>query len=643
MVKHISCVHPSEYDRYLFCEGSHCESYRFMGAHLCEENGTPGVRFTVWAPNAKSVSVIGDFNSWNESAHPMERLEESGLWQAFVRGAKEGDLYKYAVFTSDGQKLIKADPYAFYSELRPKTASVVWDFKKYIWSDGDYLRRRSSQAVYKEPVNIYEVHLGSWKQKPGGDFLSYRELADELIPYAYDMGYTHIEILPLAEHPFDGSWGYQATGYYSATSRYGTPEDLMYFVDKAHSYGLGIILDWVPGHFCKDEHGLRLFDGTPAFEYDEPWRSENLGWGTANFDLGKGEVRSFLISNAVFWFDIFHIDGLRVDAVANMLYLDFGREPGSWKPNIYGGRENLEAIEFLRKLNEAVFGRFPGVLMIAEESSAWPMVTKPTYVGGLGFNYKWNMGWMNDMLKYMALDPVYKKYYHNLVTFSMVYAFSENFILPLSHAEVVHGKKSLLDKMPGDYWQKFASLRAFYGFMMAHPGKKLLFMGGEFGQFIEWRYYEGLDWHLLSYPIHDALKRYVRDINHFYKNEKAFHQEEHHWEGFEWIDCNDNARSVVSFIRYATKRRESVVVVSNFTPVVRCDYVLGVPRAGEYLEVLNSDSEIYNGSGLKNGPLQARAEPWQNQPYSITLNVPPLATVYLKLRTEPEGEIPAGN
>ena len=479
--------------------------------------------------------------------------------------------------------------------------------------------------------------------KARGDFLSYRELADELIPYAYDMGYTHIEILPLAEHPFDGSWGYQATGYYSATSRYGTPEDLMYFVDKAHSYGLGIILDWVPGHFCKDEHGLRLFDGTPAFEYDEPWRSENLGWGTANFDLGKGEVRSFLISNAVFWFDIFHIDGLRVDAVANMLYLDFGREPGSWKPNIYGGRENLEAIEFLRKLNEAVFGRFPGVLMIAEESSAWPMVTKPTYVGGLGFNYTWNMGWMNDMLKYMALDPVYKKYHHNLVTFSMVYAFSENFILPLSHDEVVHGKKSLLDKMPGDYWQKFASLRAFYGFMMAHPGKKLLFMGGEFGQFIEWRYYEGLDWHLLSYPIHDALKRYVRDINHFYKNEKAFHQEEHHWEGFEWIDCNDNARSVVSFIRYATKRRESVVVVSNFTPVVRCDYVLGVPKAGEYLEVLNSDSEIYNGSGLKNGPLQARAEPWQNQPYSITLNVPPLATVYLKLRTEPEGEIPAGN
>ncbi|MDD2431067.1 MAG: 1,4-alpha-glucan branching protein GlgB [Firmicutes bacterium] len=634
MKKNIRLKYPNEYDRYLFCEGNHFESYKFMGAQIKEIDGVLGVRFVVWAPRAAEVHLIGDFNGWDEYAHPMEFIKESGLWCTFVAGLREGTMYKYLITAQDGKKQAKADPYGFFAELRPKTASVVWNLEKYEWNDSEYLKKRKKRSVYNEPMVIYEVHLASWKQRAIEDFYSYAELADDLIPYVKAMGYTHIELLPLAEHPFDGSWGYQATGYFSATSRYGFPEDLMYFIDKAHSYDIGIIMDWVPGHFCKDDHGLRLFDGTPTFEYNEPWRSENLGWGTSNFDLGRNEVRSFLISNAVFWFDVYHIDGIRVDAVANMLYLDYGRQPGSWTPNIYGGRENLEAIAFLRRLNEAVFEKFKGVLMVAEESSAWPMVTKPTYLGGLGFNYKWNMGWMNDMLTYMELDPVFKKYHHNLVTFSLVYAFSENFILPLSHDEVVHGKKSLLDKMPGDYWQKFANLRAFYGFMMAHPGKKLLFMGGEFGQFIEWRYYEALDWHLLGYPIHDALRSYVRDLNHFYLNEKALWQEDHHWHGFDWIECNDNTQSTVSFIRYATNKQDFVIIVSNFTPIVRYNYSIGVPEYGEYVEVFNSDNEIYNGSGQTNTVLYAEDLPWQNQPYSITLKIPPLATLYLKLKTK---------
>lgn len=623
---------PSDYDRYLFCEGNHFKSYSFLGAQVIKTDKLSGVRFAVWAPRAKKVSVIGDFNNWDENAAPLKYLEESGIWWTFIPGLQEGALYKYLLVSPDGKKLVKADPYGFYAELRPKTASIVWDLNKYQWHDDTWQAKKQKKIIYQEPILIYEVHLGSWKQKVGGELYSYREIGEQLINYAKEMGYTHLELMPLAEHPFDGSWGYQATGYYSLTSRYGTPEDFMYFVDQAHQAGLGIILDWVPGHFCKDDHGLRLFDGTPTFEYNEPWRSENLDWGTANFDLGRTEVRSFLISNAVFWFDLYHIDGLRVDAVANMLYLDYGKKPGAWIPNIYGGRENLEAIAFLKRLNETVFERFPGVLMIAEESSAWPLVTKPTYLGGLGFNYKWNMGWMNDTLNYMALDPVFKKYHHDYLTFSLMYAFSENFILPLSHDEVVHGKKSLLDKMPGDYWQKFASLRAFYGYMIAHPGKKLLFMGGEFGQFIEWRFAEELDWHLLDYPLHKALWHYVKALNHFYLSEASLWEADHHPDGFTWIDCHDNTQSIVSFIRYSKQQQDFIIVLSNFTPVVRYDYCLGVPKQGEYIEVLNSDGSDYGGSEQLNANLVATSVPWHNQPYSIKLKVPPLATIYLKLK-----------
>lgn len=625
----------SEYDRYLFCEGNHFQSYSFLGAHQDKVDNVLGVHFRVWAPRAKAVSVIGDYNNWDEKATPMELIEEAGIWAAFVPALKEGTLYKYLIQTYDGKSLVKADPYAFFSELRPKTASIYWDLHKYKWNDQEWQELKSKDTVYNRPLLIYEVHLGSWKQKENGELLSYKELANELIPYVKEMGYTHIELLPIAEHPFDGSWGYQATGYYSVTSRYGTPEEFMYFVDQAHQQGIGVILDWVPGHFCKDDHGLRIFDGTPTYEYNEPWRSENLGWGTANFDLGRGEVKSFLISNACFWFDVYHLDGLRVDAVANMLYLDYGKAANQWRSNIYGGRENLEAIAFLRRLNEAVFQNHPGALMIAEESSAWPLVSRPTYLGGLGFNYKWNMGWMNDMLEYMELDPVFKKYHHNLLTFSLMYAFSENFILPLSHDEVVHGKKSLLDKMPGDYWQKFANLRAFYGYMMAHPGKKLLFMGGEFGQFIEWRYAEALDWHLLNYPSHHALQRYVKELNHFYLKESSLWQDDHNWQGFKWIDCHDNTQSTVSFIRYDTNKQDFVIVMSNFTPVVRYDYRIGVPELGEYIEVFNSDHQNYGGSGQLNNNLFASQVPWHGQPYSIMLKVPPLATIYLKIKNKP--------
>ncbi len=628
----IKSLLPSDYDRYLFCEGNHFKSYSFLGAQVIKTDKLSGVRFAVWAPKAKKVSVIGDFNNWDENAAPLKYLEESGIWWTFIPGLQEGALYKYLLVSPDGKELVKADPYGFYAELRPKTASIVWNLNKYQWHDDTWQTKKRKKIIYQEPILIYEVHLGSWKQKAGGELYSYREIGEQLINYAKEMGYTHLELMPLAEHPYDGSWGYQATGYYSLTSRYGKPEDFMYFVDQAHRVGLGIILDWVPGHFCKDDHGLRLFDGTPTFEYNEPWRSENLDWGTANFDLGRTEVRSFLISNAVFWFDLYHIDGLRVDAVANMLYLDYGKKPGAWIPNVYGGRENLEAIAFLKRLNETVFERFPGVLMIAEESSAWPLVTKPTYLGGLGFNYKWNMGWMNDTLNYMALDPVFKKYHHDYLTFSLMYAFSENFILPLSHDEVVHGKKSLLDKMPGDYWQKFASLRAFYGYMIAHPGKKHLFMGGEFGQFIEWRFAEELDWHLLDYPMHQALQNYVKALNHFYLSEASLWEADHHSDGFTWIDCHDNTQSIVSFIRYSKDQQDFIIVLSNFTPVVRYDYCLGVPKQGEYIEVLNSDGSDYGGSGQLNANLVATSVSWHNQPYSIKLKVPPLATTYLKLK-----------
>lgn len=626
----------SEYDRYLFHQGTHYESYAMLGAHLVEENGQAGVRFAVWAPHAERVSVVGDFNGWNGDAHPMVRQPESGIWALFIPGLTEGTLYKYEIRTHRGDLILKADPYAFWAEVKPNTASIVCDLRGYEWNDHAWQEKKRKSNPFDQPMLIYEVHLGSWKNKGFEQYYTYSELSEELIDYVAEMGYTHIELLPVMEHPFDGSWGYQITGYYAVTSRYGTPHEFMAFVDRCHQRGIGVILDWVPGHFCRDNHGLRMFDGTPCYEYADPRRADNRGWGTSSFDLGKTEVQSFLISNALFWLDVYHIDGLRVDAVAAMLYLDYDRGPGEWNPNAYGGRENLEAIAFLRKLNEQVLTRFPGTLMIAEESTDWPMVTMPPYLGGLGFNFKWNMGWMNDMLRYMAMDPIYRKHHHNLVTFSFMYAFSENFVLPISHDEVVHGKKSLLDKMPGDYWQKFANVRAFLGYMMAHPGKKLLFMGAEFGQFIEWDYTKSLDWHLLDYPMHKSLWEYNKALNWFYRNNPALWHQDHSWEGFQWIDPHDSEQSVISFVRKGKRPEELLVVVVNFTPVVRRSYRVGVPVLGTYKEVFNSDRPEWGGSGVSNPePLQAEAVPWHQAEQSIVITVPPLAAVFFRLEEAP--------
>ncbi len=611
-------------EAYLFHEGTHFQSYRMLGAHLV----AAGVRFCVWAPKAKEVRVVGDFNHWQGEGHVMEKINQSGLWVLFIPELKELALYKYEIHTQHGEVFHKSDPYAFYSEKRPRTASRVYDLSGYQWQDQAYQEARQRQSAYSCPMVIYEVHLGSWRTK-GGGFLTYRELADQLVDYVAEMGYTHVEFLPVMEHPLDGSWGYQITGYYSVTSRYGTPQDLMYLVDRFHQRNVGVILDWVPAHFCRDSHGLRQFDGSSLYEAANPLLSENWQWGTVNFDYSKPEVQSFLISNALFWFDYFHVDGLRIDAVAFMLYLDYGKQPGQWLPNQYGGRENLAAVAFMKKLNETVFQYFPAALMMAEESTAWPLVTKPTYLGGLGYNFKWNMGWMNDLLRYLAMDPIHRKWHHHLLTFSFMYAFSENYVLPLSHDEVVHGKKSLLNKMPGDYWQKFANLRALYGYMMAHPGKKLLFMGGEFGQFIEWNEQQGLDWHLLDYEMHQRLQGYVKDLNHFYQAENCLWELDHQEIGFQWIDPHDYSQSVVSFMRQANNQ-DFIICIANFTPVVRENYCLGVPCPGEYYEVFNSDNQIYGGSGQTNGHLVTQARSWHNQPYLLELRLPPLAVVFLK-------------
>lgn len=619
----------SEFDRYLFHEGNHFHSYQWLGAHLTEEAGEAGVRFSVWAPHAQAVSVCGDFNDWHDKAHQMQRVADSSIWAVFIPHAKTGQLYKYKVIGADGTHQLKADPYAFAAEIRPKTASMIYQLQDYQWQDQEWQQAKQHRNSNQEPMLVYEVHLGSWQQHGFEHFLSYRELADRLIMYVIEHGYTHLEIMPIVEHPFDGSWGYQATGYFAATSRYGSPHDFMYLIDQAHQAGISVILDWVPGHFCKDDHGLRLFDGTPQYEYADPLKCDNPNWGTSYFDLGKPEVHSFLISNAIYWMEVFHIDGLRVDAVASMLYLNYSKLHGQWRQNEYGGHENLEAISFLRKLNKTVFQYFPQALMIAEESSTWPLVSHPIDQGGLGFNYKWNMGWMNDMLRYMELDPLYRGYHHNLVTFSFCYAFSENFILPLSHDEVVHGKKSLLAKMPGDYWQKFANLRAFLGYFMAHPGKKLLFMGGDFGQFIEWKYRESLDWHLLEYPLHAQLQQCFTDLAQLYQTESSLWYHDHGWEGFEWIDPHDQQQSIISFMRQG-QQDEFMIVIINFTPVVRYDYRLGVPELGTYKEVFNTDKSDYGGSGQENHLLEATIQSWHNQPYSIQLKIPPLAAVYLK-------------
>ena len=622
----------SEYDLYLFHQGTNYRAHEMLGAHFIERDGKTGVRFSVWAPHAKSVSVVGDFNNWDNRVNRMIQLDDGETWETFVEGLKQGDNYKYAIQSQNGgPHVLKSDPYAFWSEKRPNTASKIYKLDDYDWTDSDWQELKKRQSSYTHPMLIYEVHAGSW-QHNGKDCLSYRELADKLIAYVKEMNYTHIEFMPLTEHPLDGSWGYQTTGYYSVTSRYGEPNDFRYLIETAHKNKIGVIMDWVPGHFCKDTHGLREFDGVNLYESDNTQLSENRGWGTINFDYGRTEVQSFLISNALFWFEEFHIDGLRIDGVANMLYLNFGREEGEWTPNRYGDTGNLEAVEFLKKLNETVFKYQPQALMMAEESTSWPLISKPVYMGGMGFNYKWNMGWMNDMLDYVSLDPIYRKWNHDKVTFSFMYAFAENFILPLSHDEVVHGKKSLIEKMPGDYWQKFAGLRCFFGYWIAHPGKKLLFMGGEFGQFIEWNENDSLDWHLVEqYEKHTQMQNYSRALNKFYLENKSLWQVDFDWNGFQWIDCNDNDNSVVSFIRKAEDSSDYVIAICNFTPEVRKNYRIGVPNSGAYVEVFNSDAEEFGGSGVTNSTkLVTEDFPWHNRSHSITLTVPPLATIFLK-------------
>lgn len=626
----------TEYDTFLFHQGTNCKAYEMLGAHITEEDGQQGVRFTVWAPNAKSVSVVGEFNNWDTRVNEMSRIEDGEIWKIFIPGLKEGDIYKYAIMPQHGgPHIMKADPYGYYCEVPPATASRVFDMNRYQWQDQEWQERKQRTQSYGQPMLTYEVHLGSWRRNAEGKALTYRELADQLVNYVKDMNYTHIEFMPLCEHPFDGSWGYQATGYYAATSRFGTPDDLRYLIDKAHQAGIAVIMDWVPGHFCKDDHGLRDFDGRNLYESDNPQRADNAGWGTTNFDYGRTEVQSFLISNAIFWMDQYHIDGLRIDAVANMLYLDYGRKNGEWQPNKHGGNGNLEAIDFLHKLNETVFREYPQALMIAEESTSWPNISKPVYMGGMGFNYKWNMGWMNDILRYCSLDPIYRKWHHDKITFSMMYAFSENFVLPLSHDEVVHGKCSLINKMPGDYWQKFAGLRGFFGYWMAHPGKKLLFQGGEFGQFVEWKWNDSLDWHLPEkYEMHTKMLAYSKALNKFYVDHKEFWQVDFDWGGFEWIDCDNADDSVISFIRRADNG-DFVIAISNFTPAVRHGARFGVPEAGTYEEVFNSDAAEFGGSNVINeNDIPSQDVPWNNKSYSIQITVPPLATVYIQLKKE---------
>ena len=624
--------YPNEYNRYLFHKGENYHSYKFLGNHLIQKKDKKGVRFSLWAPNAKKISVIGDFNNWQSNIHEMKKIKNSGIWTIFINKAKAGDLYKYKITGPNNEIRIKADPYANYAEKKPNTASRVFNNNKYKWNDEKWIKKRNNFDPHKEAILIYELHLGSWIRDEENNYLNYREIADKLVDYIKKMGYTHIELLPIAEHPFDGSWGYQTTGYYAVTSRYGNPDDFKYLVDKCHQNNIGVIMDWVPGHFCKDDHGLRIFDGTPLYESEDPRRAENIQWDTLNFDFAQPEIWSFLISNAIYWLKEFHIDGIRADAVSNMIYLDYQKKDGQWAANKYGGNENLEAIAFLQKLNEVVFKEFPGTLMIAEESSAWPGVTSPTYHDGLGFNFKWNMGWMNDTLEYMEKDPLFRKGVHNKLTFSIMYTYSENYILPLSHDEVVHGKKSLLDKMPGEYWEKFANLRLLFGYMLAHPGKNLLFMGGEFGQFIEWNYKQELDWSLLEYEKHKKMSDYVKELNKFYLEEKALWLLDHKPEGFEWVEADDKDKSIISFLRFPYNQENHLLVICNFTPVFRENYQVGIPFYEKYEIVFNSDLEKYGGKNSLNQKLYSPSKKSCNsKPYSLEIDLPPLSILYLKI------------
>ncbi len=624
----------TEYDLYLSGEGTHYQKYEKLGAHVREVAGVRGVHFGVWAPNARRVSVVGDFNFWDGRVHPMRHRGASGIWEIFIPGLGEGEVYKFEILSSAGNALgLKTDPYGFAGEMRPNNASVVRTIDGYKWKDTAWMESRSLRDWLHSPMTIYELHAGSWRRKPeeGNRWLTYRELAEELLPYVKRMGFTHIELLPIMEHPLDASWGYQTVGYFAVTSRFGSPADFMYFVDRCHQQEIGVILDWTPAHFPRDAHGLGLFDGTHLYEHADPRRGAHPDWGTLVFNYGRNEVQNFLVSNALFWLDKYHLDGLRVDAVASMLYLDYSRKPGEWIPNTYGGRENLEAIAFLKHLNEVLHSRHPGALMIAEESTSWPAVSRPTYVGGLGFDLKWNMGWMNDTLRYFALDPLFRQHHHNELTFSMIYAFQENFVLPLSHDEVVHGKRTLLEKMPGDDWQKFANLRLLFGYMYAHPGKKLLFMGSELAERNEFWEEGSVDWALEESPSHRGVQRLLADLNRLHTTERPFFEVDFEWAGFEWIDANDAAASILSFIRRARNPEDYVVVICNFTPVLRLDFRIGVPGPGFYREILNTDSVHYEGSDAGNaGGVRAEPIPWNDRPWSIKLKVPPLAAVYFK-------------
>jgi 1,4-alpha-glucan branching enzyme len=623
----------SDYDLHLFSEGTHLRAWEKLGAHVMTIGDATGVHFSVWAPNAERVSVTGDFNRWDGRVHPMRRLVPSGVWELFVPDLPEGVCYKYEVRTRDGRLLEKADPFAQRFEVPPNSASIMWE-PRYEWRDRDWMANREALGGWHDrPMSVYEVHFGSWRRVPaeGYRYLTYRELARDLVPYVREMGYTHIELMPVMEHPFSGSWGYQVIGFFAPTSRFGTPDDFRYFIDECHQHGIGVILDWVPGHFPKDPHGLAQFDGTALYEHADPRQGEHKEWGTLIFNYGRSEVRSFLLSSALYWLEEFHLDGLRVDAVASMLYLDYSRNEGEWIPNQYGGRENLEAVAFLQQLNTVTHGRVPGSITVAEESTAWPAVSRPTYVGGLGFTFKWNMGWMHDMLEYIQQDPIHRRWHHGQVTFSMLYSFTENFVLPFSHDEVVHGKRAMLDKMPGDLWQKHANLRALYGYMFGHPGKKLMFMGCEFGQWREWDHDASLDWHVLDEPLHAGLRRWVQDLNHTYQHERSLHEVDFEGHGFSWIDCHDNENSVISMIRRARDPQDFTVMVVNFTPVSRPAYRIGVPDAGWYREVLNSDAELYGGSNMGNGGgIHSDTMAAHGFDHSLSLVVPPLGFVLLK-------------